>query len=399
MKWIIKQRNRLLSFLARAIVRKYEPGIIAVTGAIGKTSTQEAIYTILRELRNVRASSPDFIPSTHGASLGILGSWKEGSGFFFWLKALGAGYAALLTAHRYPELLILEYEPEPRFIQRMLGVAEPHITVVTALLDPRHTRAHAIAPIIKAVPSNGYCIVNYDDAASLALKELTRAHVMSFGFNEGATMRITHLEYRNGESKSFGVAQGKPLGISFKLEYEGNCVPVRLDDAFGKAPAYAIAAAACVGMTFGLNLARIAKATQYYRAPRNRMQLIPGKKGIYLFDDTKGATTASLREALETLAAIPAPRAIAVIGSIRISTDNDAETYAALMRQAAKLCDLLITVGDAPIIDKKNNMRFDTPEEALAALQTRIERGDAVLIAGLNMQPIVHGLSSHRLVA
>ncbi len=397
MKWITKQRNRLISFLARAIMRKYQPGVIAITGAIGKTSAQEAIYTILRELRNVRASSPDFTPSTYGASLGILGDWKSGSGFFFWLKALSAGCVTLLTTQRYPELLILEYEPEPRFIQRMLGIAQPQIAVVTALADPRHTRAHAIAPIIKAVPSNGYCILNYDDPTSLTLKELTRAHIMSFGFNEGAAMRITNLEYR---SEGYANAtRGKPLGISFKLEYEGNCVPVRIDGAFGKAPAYAIAAAACVGMAFGLNLVRIAEATQYYRAPRNRMQLIPGKKGICIFDDTAGETTASLREALETLASMSASRVIGVIGTIRMRTDDDAEDYAALMRHAAKLCDLLITVGDAPIIDKKNSMRFDTPEQALAALQTRIERGDAVLIAGHNMQPIVHGLSSHRLVA
>lgn len=386
-------RNRLVSFLARAIARKYEPGIIAVTGAIGKTSTQEALYTILRELRDVRASSPDFTNNMH-APLGILGEWKNGSGFFFWLNVIITGCVALITKQDYPELLILEYNPEPRFLRRMLGIAHPHIVVVTAL--PRSSRISVsdVAPIIETIRSNSYCIFNYDDPTTRELKELTRAHIMTFGFNEGAAMRVTHLEYRAEER--INTTHGKPLGISFKLEYGEHCIPIRLDGAFGKAPVYALAAAACVGVAFGLNLTRIAETTQYYRTPPHRMQLIPGKKGTYIFDDTAGATVASLEEALETISMIPASRTINVIGTMRAI---DEESYATLIQQAAKKGDMLFLVGDTPTIDKKNAMRFDTAEQALAELQAVIERGDVILVTGLNTESIVHGLSSHRLVA
>lgn len=390
-------RNRLVSFLAREIVRKYEPGIIAVTGAIGKTSAQEAIYAILRELRDVRTSSPEFTNAAHGALLGIMGGWTRGSGFFFWLKAIASGSVTLLTAQPYPELLILEYNPEPGFLRRMLDIARPQIAVVTAPAYPINGSVKNITSIIEAVPSNGCCIINHDDPAIFKLKECTRAHTMSFGFNEGAAMRITHLEYR-AETPAYAT-RGKHLGISFKLEYEGNCVPVRLDGAFGKAPAYAIAAAACVGIAFGMNLVRIAEATHYYRAPSSRMQFIPGKKGTYLFDDTASTTTASLSEALRTLAAIPASRAIAVIGTIRLTRPDDEEIYEYLIKQAAKICDMLFLIGAAPIIDKKNIMRFDSQERALSELQTIMDRGDVILVTGADIKPIINALSSHRLVA
>jgi UDP-N-acetylmuramyl pentapeptide synthase len=73
------------------------------------------------------------------------------------------------------------------------------------------------------------------------------------------------------------------VGISFKLEYKGaSIVPVRLNNAFGRSHAYAAAAAASVGIVFGMNLVAISDALANYAPADSRMHLLPGvKKNVH----------------------------------------------------------------------------------------------------------------------
>ena len=38
-----------LKYWAKMILKKYKPEVIGITGSVGKTSTKEAIYTVLKE--------------------------------------------------------------------------------------------------------------------------------------------------------------------------------------------------------------------------------------------------------------------------------------------------------------------------------------------------------------
>lgn len=392
MNYCIKQRNRLLSFLARKTIEKYRPGIIAIAGGIGKTSIQEALYAVLRDIRDVRATSIHF-PSEITVPLAIVGPWIKGSGFIFWMNVIAGAIGNLISRSNYPELLLLEYGArKSRGIERLLKIAQPQIAVVSALgnLSP-----HELSKMITGLPSNGYGILNYDDPGSWGMKERTRAPIISFGFNEGAVIRIVNLEHRAEELEGGGY---KPLGISFKLACGDAFVPVRLDNAFGKAPAYAVAAASCVGAAFGLNLIRIAEAAHYYQTPARRMQLIPGKKGTYLFDDTNDATYTAGEEALTTLQALPARRVIGVFGLLHAWEEDTAEKNILFYTRAAKVCDLLVLVGEIPVlIDKKNILRFDTDLGAAHELQGILMRGDLILVKGRGVELVVQELRSHRM--
>ena len=50
-----------LKFLARLILKKYQPIIIEITGSVGKTSTKEAIYLVLKDHLTVRMSPKKLI--------------------------------------------------------------------------------------------------------------------------------------------------------------------------------------------------------------------------------------------------------------------------------------------------------------------------------------------------
>ena len=100
---LLKQLKLILRILAMLTVKKYQPGIIGITGSVGKTSTKEAITTVLRNVRRVRASSGNF-NNEIGMPLAILGDWNKIGGFFFWLKVILGAIWNLIFPVKYPEL-------------------------------------------------------------------------------------------------------------------------------------------------------------------------------------------------------------------------------------------------------------------------------------------------------
>lgn len=390
--------KKILRWLARKTIAKYRPGIIAVTGSVGKTSTKDAVYAVLRHVRHVRASSGNF-NNELGVPLTILGDWREIKGPLFWLKVILTGIKNLIFKVKYPEVLILEYAADrPGDIRYLLEIAKPQIAVVTAVGEiPVHVEfysgpeavAREKSRIVEALPLEGFAVLNFDDLAVLDMREKTRAHIITYGFGEGAAVRIRGLENR---SEQLPGGSWRPVGVSFKLEYEGSFVPIRLNNVFGKAQAYACAAAAAVGLSFGVNLVRIADALHYYQAPPQRFKLVPAVKGAFILDDSYNASPASMRAALETLGDLKAKRKVAVLGDMLELGKYSIEAHEAIGQLCPRKVNFLVTVGphakfiaDAAIkagFKKENVLSFDNADEAKLEVQGLIEKGDLVLVKG-----------------
>lgn len=383
--------KKILYTLAKWTLRKYQPGIVGITGTVGKTSTKEAVVTVLRQIRKVRASSGNF-NNEIGLPLTILGGWGKAGGWFFWLKVVALSILRLIFRMNYPELLVLEYGADrPGDIQYLLEIAKPQIGVVTAVGDiPVHVEfysgpdavAREKSRLIENLPAIGFAVLNYDDESVYDMKDNTRAHIITFGFGTGAELRITNFENR--------VEDDRPLGITFKLEYSGSFVPVRLDGAFGRAQAYAAAAAAAVGLAFGMNLVRISEALNYYQVPPRRGKLVPGIKETYIFDDSYNASPLSMHAAIDTLKEFEAKRKVAVLGDMLEIGKYAIEAHEQMGRLVAKVFDILVTVGPRAkfIADaankagmaKKNIYTFDIADDAKSTVQDVIKKGDFILV-------------------
>lgn len=388
---LVNQLKTVLRFLARRTLSKYRPGIIAVTGSVGKTSIKEAIYVVLRSFRRVRASHENF-NNEIGVPLTVLGSWQNISGIFFWPKVITAALGQLIGAAPYPELLVLEYAADrPGDMDYLLSVARPQIAVVSAVGKvPVHVEFYqnpeAVveekSKLIAALPAAGFAVLNADDEAVRTMRGFTGAPAFTYGFGPEAQMRITNFENRSDG--------GKPAGIVFKLQYGEQAIPVRIDGAFGKAQAYAAAAAACVGLCFGINLPRIAEALTYYRAPSHRMKFIMGVKGTYLLDDSYNASPLSMQAALETVHDFPAKRRVGILGDMRELGGFSREAHETVGALAGKVFHLLMTVGEQGklIADaaRKRGLAaekifsFDSADEALSTILSLLKPGDLVLI-------------------
>jgi UDP-N-acetylmuramoyl-tripeptide--D-alanyl-D-alanine ligase len=388
---VLKILKMILKTLARATVARYQSGIIGITGTVGKTSTKETVFIILRRERRVRCSSKSF-NNEIGLPLAILGDWEATGGFFFWLEVLRRSFHQLLfKTQSYPDLLVLEYGIDrPGDMSYLLKIARPSVGILTAVGDiPVHVEffpgPEAIlrekSKLITHLPATGFAVLNADDASILNLRFQTRAHTVTFGFSEFADVRVTNFKNR---------FDGKSGGVAFKLNYGGSVVPVRLDGLLGRGMVYSAAAGAAVGLIFGMNLIKIAEALSGYEPPAGRMRLIGGLKGTTIIDDSYNASPIAMREALGTVRLLKAKRKIAVLADMLEIGKYTFEAHEAMGRLAAKTVDILFTVGIRGKIiaetarqagmKEERIFHFRTVDEAGRTLQIKLQKGDLILV-------------------
>lgn len=395
--------KQVIRKLAIWTVKKYQPGIIAVTGSVGKTSTKEAIFCVLKESRFVRATHGNF-NNELGLPLTILGDYQEITGKMFWAKVIFMAVLRLIFRLKYPEILILEYAADkPGDIKDLLDVAKPQIGVITAVGDvPAHVEfysgpeavAREKSKILEVLPSTGFAVLNADDKYVLEMKSRTKAYVMTYGFNDEAAIQITNFENR--------MEDGKPIGISFKLNYGGSFVPVRIDGCFGKPQLYAAAAAAAVGFAFGMNLVKVSEALQSYESPAQRTNVIPGIKDSFIIDDCYNASPLSMKAAIELADSMKFKRKIAVLGDMLEIGKYTIDAHIEIGNLIAKVFsakggsafggDILVTVGPrskfiAEAASKKgmsikNILSFESADDAKLKVQELMKKGDLVLVKG-----------------
>ena len=151
------------------------------------------------------------------------------------------------------------------------------------------------------------------------------------------------------------------------------------------------AAAAAIGLVFGMNLVKISEALSYYQAPPRRMKLIAGVKGSFIIDDSYNASPLSMHGALDTLKSLNSEtRKIGVLGDMLEIGKYTLESHEAIGAFAAKILDILVTVGPRAKfiaesaqksgLAKKNIFSFDLVDEAKLKVQELIKKGDIVLV-------------------
>jgi len=403
---IIKLLRWLLKVLAKLTIKKYKPGVIGITGTVGKTSTKEMIFSVLKSERKVRSSSKSF-NNEIGLPLAILGDWETTGRFFFWFKVFLYSIRQLLIKNKtYPDLLVLEYGIDrPGDMSYLLEIVKPSIGVFTAMSDiPSHVEffsgPEAVfrekSKLIVHLPATGFAVLNADNDLILSLRSQIKTHAVTFGFSENADVRITNFENK---------LDSKFVGLSFKLNYGGSVVPIRIEGVFGKGIAYSAACSAAVGLIFGINLIKIAEALALYKPPPGRMRFIKGIKESVIIDDTYNASPIAMKEALDVLASLKAKRKIAVLGDMLEIGKYTFEAHESIGRLAAKIVNFLFTVGIRGKIiaeaaaqaglKSERIFHFETINELGEVLKGKLQKNDLVLIKAsqaVRLEKVVKGI-------
>lgn len=350
MKKIIETILRAaLALAAKKIIKKYQPKIVGITGSIGKTSSKEAVFSVLSTQFKARRNIKNY-NNEIGVPLTIIGVESGGRSFLKWSAAFGRAVSLLIVRdENYPEVLVLEMGADkPGDIEYLVSQFPCDVGVITKI-GPTHLEQFKTVEgvvrekqkIITSLEKSGVAVINADDPFVSPLSKRVKCRVVSFGYSESADTRAIDLSY-HGE----GLAMA---GIKFKIMHNGSVVPVFLPGVVGGHQIYAALAAAAVGLAFNMNLIEISEGLKNYQPPKGRMNLIEGR-GYLIIDDTYNSSPDAARAALETLAKLNIAgitRRVAVLGDMLELGDFTVESHKELGRQAmAANVDLLVCVGN-----------------------------------------------------
>src|SRR3989344_7261378 len=202
--------------------------VIAITGSVGKTLTQNAIYSVLSQkfkcILPDENLDPTFrIPQT------------------------------ILKTLPWHDKLILEYGVEhPGEMDHYLEIVTPKIAVVTAIF-PTHTKYFKStegvykekAKLINHLGKNAHAVLNADDPYVKKMAHITSAKVWWFGKSAKDSVKISHFSQNLKGSK-------------FRLHYLGQKASVSWK-VIGRHQLLSAYAAATVGIISGLTPKQIPK--------------------------------------------------------------------------------------------------------------------------------------------
>ena len=232
----------------------------------------------------------------------------------------------------------------------------------------------------------GTLALNFDDLDVRALKEKGTWKTYTFGFDTGSDFTASHYQITYDE-------RGKPTGITFKVSFGGNVVPVRLEGVLGHQHVYPVLAALAVGFSQDIDLVTMADIFREHHPGPGRMHIVEGIHDTTIIDDSYNSSPVAVEEALAALADLAGEgRKIAVLGDMMELGKYSSAAHRALGERAAGAATLLVTVGvraramaegaGEAGMPREEIFSFDTARDAGEFLQKTIRSGDIVLIKG-----------------
>ena len=258
--------------------------VVGITGSVGKTSTKDFARAALAGSLRTAASDKSF-NNDQGLPVTILNAPDDTEALVVEMGMRGFGEIA-----------------------RLCSIARPNVGVVTAVAEAHTERvgglegvAKAKGEMIEALSADGTAILNLDDERVAAMRRLTSARILSYGFSASAD--VSCADRVVGDDGRVSMSVVTPWG-STKVQ-----VPVP-----GLHMAHNVLAAIAIAGVCGVDVGAAATGIESASVSPMRMESLVTATGARILSDCYNANPASMRAALETLAALPATRRVAVLG-------------------------------------------------------------------------------------
>ena len=330
-----------LGGLARA---RLPERVVGVTGSVGKTSTKDLLAAVFRRTW-VTVASPRSFNNELGVPLTLLNAPEGCQAAVIEMGTRGPGEIARLCAVALPTV----------------GVVTMVAAVHTETFGTIEEVARAKAELVAALPAEGTAVLNSADPRVRRMADASRATVLLFG--EG------------GDVVAEAVVVDEGLRPSFRLRSPWGDEAVRLAVRGAHQVENALAAAAAA-LACGVPIGEVAAGLGDAALSPWRMQLDRTASGALVLNDAYNANPTSMAAALRSLAALPARRRVALLGTMAELGPSSAEQHRATADLARQLGIRVIAVDEPGY-----GVAVARPEAALDALGP-LEEGDAVLVKG-----------------
>ena len=319
--------------------------VVGVTGSVGKTSVKDLLAAVFATTYETVASVRSF-NNEIGVPVTLANAAETTEAAVIEMGARGIGHIAELCAIARPTIGIVT------------AVGHVHTELFGTIDDV----ARGKGELVEALPPTGVAVLNAGDPRVLAMRQRTRARVVTYG--TGAEVTATDVSLDHELRAAFRLRS--PWGaVEVHLGARG---PHQVDNALA-----AGAAALASGVTIDAVAAGLATATL---SPW-RMDLRRTPTGALVLNDAYNANPISVAAALRSLAALDARRRIAVLGTMAELGDVADEEHRAVGDLAASLGITLLAVAE-PRYGAPSVADVDAAADALGELTD----GDAVLVKG-----------------
>lgn len=248
------------------------------------------------------------------------------------------------------------------------NVTEAHLELHNSIQNYRDTKQR----ILNLLSPTGVTILNADDPVCMKWIDQVPGAVLTFGLGSQAEIRGQIVERHSNEQVFVLTAGSESTAVRTTIVGEhhvSNCL-----------------AAAALALTYGINLAIIAKGIQSLEQLPARMERVDCGQGFPVYVDA-AETPDALRATLRTARQLARNRVICVLGDRAIASATQEYAVCQIVRRMA---DLAIVTRPLAGSSDKNSATVELASdrgEAIAWAVSMAEPGDVVVIAGSQSQP------------
>jgi UDP-N-acetylmuramoyl-tripeptide--D-alanyl-D-alanine ligase len=352
--------------------------VIAVAGSVGKTSTKLAIAKTLAVNKRVRYQDGNYNDRLT-VPLIFFGQEQPGMyNLFAWQKILRENKQQLQKKYPY-DVVVVELGTDAPGQLKDFAYIEPDLVILTAVADEHMSQFKTL----DAVAAEELVPLSFSEQILLNIDDIPPEYVpqtshQSYGLQTGdytvVQRKSTALQ---GQNITFRLPSGKEITEDVAV----------LGDQGTK---IALAAVAVQGM-LGLSVAQIKRSLQTITPVAGRMQILAGKRGSLIIDDTYNASPVAVEAALDVLYSTEAAQRIAILGSMNELGDDSPTLHSEIGGYCnPKKLDLVVTIGReaaeylAPAAENQGCTvkTFMNPYEAGECVAQRVKTGAVILSKG-----------------
>lgn len=289
---------QVLQYLAKAIIQKYKPFVIAITWTVGKTTTTHFTYEFLHAIYGDDVYvSPYHYNGEYGVPMTIFMTRSPGSNPIGWIEVFIKAFRLLFLSNTYPKYLVLEYGIDHiGEMDFMMDIAQPDIGILLNI-----TRNHAMQfpdfedykkEKLKLALGAKKSILNMDDVVIAGAKNALTAPTLTYGVKTKNVDVTAKNIYADIETLNMTlVYDGKEYSLSYHV--------------IGEFQAYNILPVFSLGIMLGVEIERIEQVLADIYPPSGRGVILKGIKDSIIIDGSYNGGFSSITGGVEYLAKLP----------------------------------------------------------------------------------------------
>lgn len=359
----VEDTQKALQQMATYKRNKYNIPVVAITGSVGKTSTKDIVASVMSMKYKVLKTQGN-MNNEIGLPLTILSLENE------------EAICVEMGMNHLGE------------IRTLANIAKPTLAIITNIgtahignLGSRENILKAKLEILEALQGDTVIINNDNDLLNEWARKDKKYKKITYGITNNSNYMAKDI--KAFENKSEYNLVGDKLKEDTKV-----IVPVG-GEHFVLNSLCAISA----GKYLGIPTDEIIKGIEKFELTKKRMEIVKGKNGATIINDTYNANYDSMKAAINYLQNIENKRKIAILGDM-LELGDYAEELHELVGKEIKDIDILITVGElakniAKNAKAKEIYKFMTNEHAIKKVREIMTSKDIILAKASNSMKFI----------